>query len=147
MERVLDRARIGPNDVILEVGTGTGPLALGALERIGPEGSVIALDVSVDFLEELWRAYPGPGLSLLVGDAEVVPLPDASVDVVLGRSALSSAHEKAETALELHRVLRAGGRVSLFEPGDTEDVTAWFADAGFAAIDTEPGLFLAGTKT
>ena len=52
-DRVLDRARLAPDDVVLDVGTGTGLLVFGALDRLGPDGSVVALDISVDCLEEL----------------------------------------------------------------------------------------------
>jgi len=145
---VLDRARIGLGEVVLDVRTRAGLLALGALDRVGSDGSVIALDDSVDCLDALRAAHPDPRFSFLVGDAEVVPLPDASVDVVLGRSAVGSVHGKQGAALELYRVLARGGRISLFEPVDPGDAETWFADAGFAAIDAEQGqgLFLAGTK-
>ena len=124
-------------------------LALGALDRLGADGAVIAVDVSVDALDELRATCPDPRLSFLVGDAEVVPLPDASVDVVIGRSVLGTARDGGEAALELYRVLAPGGRVSLHEPVDAEDVKAWLARAGFAAIDTEHGLglFISGQKT
>ncbi len=52
-DRVLDRARLAPDDIVLDVGTGTGLLAFGALDRLGADGCVVALDISVDCLEEL----------------------------------------------------------------------------------------------
>jgi len=118
--RVLDNARLRKEDRVLDVGAGTGLLAFGALERIGPDGEVIALDPSADCLEELQRLAREQGLngrlSYLVGDAEVLPLPDASVEAVLTRSVLVYVRDKAEAARELFRVLRPGGRVSIFEP-------------------------------
>jgi ubiquinone/menaquinone biosynthesis C-methylase UbiE len=124
-ERVLDRARLEPDDTVLDVGTGTGLLVFGALDRLGPEGSVIALDVSVDCLEELGATCDDARVSFLVGGAEVLPLPDESVDVVLTRSVLIYVREKAEAAREFFRVLRPGGRVSIFEPVNRRNTQLW----------------------
>jgi arsenite methyltransferase len=124
-DRVLARAQIDFEDVVLDVGTGTGLLARGALDLVGPDGSVVCLDISVDCLEELRTAVPDPRLAFLVGDAEVLPLPDGSVDACVLRSVLIYVREKAEAARELHRVLREGGRVSLFEPVNRRNTQLW----------------------
>jgi ubiquinone/menaquinone biosynthesis C-methylase UbiE len=115
-DHVLDAAQITAAETVLDVGAGTGLLALGAVERVGPDGEVIALDVSVDALEELRANTKAPNLSYLVGRADVLPLPDATVDAVVTRSVLIYVEDKAEAAREFFRVLRARGRVSLFEP-------------------------------
>ena len=124
-DRVLDRARLAPDDVVLDVGTGTGLLVFGALDRLGPDGSVVALDISVDCLDELRATCDDPRVAYLVGGAEVLPLLDASVDVVLTRSVLIYVREKAESAREFFRVLRPGGRVSLFEPVNRRNTQLW----------------------
>ena len=115
-DTVLDNARVEPGDNVLDVGAGTGLLALAAAERVGPEGDVVAVDVSADALEELRRVATSPNISYFIGNAEVLPVPDGSVDVVLTRSVLIYVDEKAEAVREFFRVLRAGGRVSIFEP-------------------------------
>lgn len=115
-DRVLDGARIEAGERVLDVGAGTGLLTLGAVERVGPDGEVVALDPSVDCLEELRREATAPNVTYLVGDAEVLPLPDVSVDVALTRSVLIYVDALDEVARELFRVVRPGGRVSLFEP-------------------------------
>ena len=151
MKEVLDRARIDSNDAVLDVGTEqtAALIARCALDCLGADGSVICLDVSVDVLDELRAACPDPRVSFLVGSVDVVPLPDVSVDVVLGCPMFGSTSEKVEAAREAHRVLRRGGRISLFEPDDAEGAEAWLAEAGFTAIDAvqRSGLFLAGAKT
>jgi ubiquinone/menaquinone biosynthesis C-methylase UbiE len=124
-ERVLDRARLERDDTVLDVGTGTGLLVFGALDRLGADGSVIALDVSVDCLEELRAACEDARVAYLVGDAEVLPLPDESVDVVTTRSVLIYVREKAVAAREFFRVLRPGGRVSIFEPVNRRNTPLW----------------------
>jgi ubiquinone/menaquinone biosynthesis C-methylase UbiE len=55
-----------------------------ALEWGGPEADVIVVDPVVASLEALERALADPRVWFLIGDADVLPLPDASVDVVLG---------------------------------------------------------------
>src|SRR5207244_1485579 len=57
-----------------------------------------------------------PNVAYLVGAAEVLPLPDTCVDVALTRSVLIYVGELDEAARELFRVVRPGGRISLFEP-------------------------------
>ncbi len=149
---MLDRAQIRPDDTVVAVGTGTGPLALGALGRIGPDGSVVALDGSVDCLEQFRRDCEDPRMSYLVGTVDVLPLPDGSVDVVLAHSAFDGVRDKTEAARELFRVLRSGGRMSIFEAVESAgELDRLFAGAGFSDLDpdvtvTSAGLLLAGTK-
>jgi arsenite methyltransferase len=151
-DRVLDRARIAADDVVLDLAADHGLLSFGALDRLGMDGSVVCLDVAADHLERIWEVRADPRLSLLVGDADVVPLPDASVDVVLGRSALAATRNGADAVRELHRVLRSGGRVSLVEDGaapiEAAELERWFADAGFRRIDMKQtsAVYLAADK-
>ena len=79
-----------PGDTVLDVGSGLGLLTLAAHDRIG-DGWVIAVDPSVGALEELLRLAheaKANGIMYLVGDAEVLPLPDASIDAAVLRSVL-----------------------------------------------------------
>ncbi len=117
-ERVLEAAALRPGDTVLDVGAGLGLLTLSAHERIG-DGWVIAVDSSVGALEELLRLaheVNANGIVYLVGDAEVLPLPDNSVDVAVARSVLVHVADTGAAARELARVLRPGGRLSLREP-------------------------------
>jgi arsenite methyltransferase len=50
-ERVLDNARLGVGEVLLDVGAGDGLIGFGALDRVGPEGRVIFSDVSQELLD------------------------------------------------------------------------------------------------
>jgi arsenite methyltransferase len=114
---VLDRAAITPGDTVLDVGTGTGLIGLGALDRVGPAGRVVFSDVSAALLDEC-RRQADPARSSFVQAAadDLSPVLDASVDVVTTRSVLIYVARKPAAFAELHRVLRPGGRLSIFEP-------------------------------
>jgi SAM-dependent methyltransferase len=117
-ERILEAAALRPGDTVLDLGAGLGLLTLATHDRIG-DGWVIAVDPSVGALEELLRLAHetgANGIMYLVGDAEVLPLPDAQVDVVVARSVLVHLEDTAAVVSELGRVLRPGGRLSLREP-------------------------------
>jgi ubiquinone/menaquinone biosynthesis C-methylase UbiE len=66
-----------------------------ALERLEPEDGLIVLDSSAAALEDLERAVRDPRVWYLIGDAEVVPLPDRCVDAAVG-----------ERSADVERVLR-----------------------------------------
>jgi arsenite methyltransferase len=117
-ERILEAAALEPGDTVLDLGAGLGLLTFAARERVD-EGWVIAVDSSAAVLEELQRlahAACVDGIRYLVGSAEVLPLPDASVDVAVLRSVLVHVADLGDAVRELSRVLRAGGRLSLREP-------------------------------
>ena len=114
---VLDRAAITPGDTVLDVGTGTGLIGLAALERVGPHGRVIFSDISPALLDEC-RRQADPARSSFVQAAadDLSPIPDATADVVTTRSVLIYVARKPAAFAELHRVLRPGGRLAIFEP-------------------------------
>jgi arsenite methyltransferase len=113
---VLANARVAENETLADVGAGTGLLTLGAVGRVGPDGDVLAIDISADALAELRRLCAAPNVAYLIGAADVLPLLDESVDAVVTRSVLIYVRDKQEAAREFFRVLRSGGRCALFEP-------------------------------
>ena|ERR1700678_145011 len=120
-DRVLDKAELQPGDTVLDVGTGDGLIAFGALERLGPSGQVIFSDISQDLLDHCRAAAAAEGLLdrcrfVLASADSLADIADASVDVVTTRSVLIYVKDKAETLQEFYRVLRPGGRISVFEP-------------------------------
>jgi len=149
LDRVLEYAAIRAGETVLDVPAGS--LTFGALERVG-DAWVITIHSSVGQLEELRRAARdagAAGIQYLLGDADVLPLPDASVDVAIGCALLDSVDDVGRAAEELHRVLRAGGRVSLAERRSKRaDLEAPFRGAGFEDVrvrvgeEREPGLAL-----
>lgn len=123
-DKVLDGASLGASDTVLDVGTGDGLIAFGALDRLGPDGRVIFSHVSADVLEYCRAAVADAGdlrrSNFVRASAdELTGIADASVDVVTTRSVLIYVANKAAAFTEFRRVLRPGGRVSIFEPINT----------------------------
>jgi ubiquinone/menaquinone biosynthesis C-methylase UbiE len=120
-DRVLANASVEAGDVLLDVGTGSGLIAFGALPLAGEQGRVIFSDVSETLLEHCRREAAERGVAercrFLVASADdLVGVEDDTVDAVTTRSVLMYVEDKARAFRELFRVLRPGGRVSIFEP-------------------------------
>jgi arsenite methyltransferase len=117
--RVLDQAELAEGETLLDVGCGDGLIAFGAIER--GAGLVIFSDISQDLLDESRRLAEDTGVLdrcrfLRAPADDLHELADESVDVVTTRSVLIYVDDKESAFREFHRVLRPGGRVSLFEP-------------------------------
>lgn len=119
-ERVIANAAIREGDVVLDVGTGDGLIAFAALDKVGPDGRVIFSDISADLLAECERLVRGLGgddrCEFVQASADALPFQEESVDVVTTRSVLIYLMDKEPAFHEFHRVLRPGGRLSIFEP-------------------------------
>lgn len=115
---VLDRASIGEGDVVLDLGTGSGLIGFGALDLVGDNGQVIFSDVSAELLDGCRRrAGDDKRCSFVEMSADALgPIADSSVDVVTTRSVLMYLADKGAAFDEIARVLRPGGRLSIFEP-------------------------------
>jgi arsenite methyltransferase len=119
-EKLLDRAKIKAGETVLDVGTGDGLVGFGAVERVGLEGKVIFSDISEPLLDLCHTAAKDLGIldrcEFSMMSADKLDLPDNSVDVVTTRSVLIYLPDKKKCLQEFYRVLRPGGRISLFEP-------------------------------
>jgi arsenite methyltransferase len=120
-DRVLDGAEPLQGATLLDVGAGDGLIGLAALDRVGERGTVIFSDVSAALLERCEAAVRERGL---LGRARFVEahaerldgIDDGSVDAVTIRSVLLYVADKDDAFAAFHRVLRPGGRLSIFEP-------------------------------
>lgn len=119
-ERVLAGADLHQGDVLLESGAGEGHLGLLALQAAGPTSRLLLTDHSAAVVDHLVRElHPelADRVSFLQTPVEsLAGVEDQSVDVVLVRSVLIYSADLAAAVHSIARVLRPGGRLSLFEP-------------------------------
>lgn len=143
---ILDNAKISEGETLLDVGAGDGLLAFGALDRIGERGQVIFSDVSQDLLDHCQILAEkadvlGKCRFVQASADDLGVLGDASVDVVTTRSVLIYVDDKCRAFEEFHRVLKPGGRLSIFEPINSFNRSGW--SNSFVGYDVEPVLDLA----
>lgn len=107
---------IKQGDSVLDVGSGSGTDAIIASRMVGAHGRVWALDLTAamrEKLESVIAAERIENLSVLAGNAESIPLPDRSVDVVTSNGVLNLVPDKRRAVAEIFRVLKPGGYVQL----------------------------------
>jgi SAM-dependent methyltransferase len=152
-------------ETVLDLGSGGGIDVLLSARRVGPRGKAYGLDMTDEMLSlarENQRKSGLENVEFLKGDIEAIPLPDASVDVIISNCVINLAADKDKVLREAFRVLKPGGRFAVSDivtRGDMpaalrQSVLAWvgcvagameeneyrakLAAAGFGEIDLEP---------
>ena len=130
-------AFLQPGEVVLDIGSGGGIDTILAARRVGPSGKAIGLDIVPDMCERARTNAAEAGVEawteFRLGEMEQIPLPDASVDVVISNGVLTLSARKSRALAEIFRVLKPGGRISLSDltvegelpPEIANDQSAW----------------------
>ena len=116
-EDLVVEAALRPGERVLDVACGTGVVARLAAERVGPSGTVAALDLNPAMLS-VARSVPSTGAAIRWYEtpAESVPLPNEGFDVVLCQLGLQFMADKGAALREMRRLLASGGRVLATTP-------------------------------
>ena len=154
-ERILSFAALQSGEVVLDVGCGTGTLAIAASRHVGTTGSVTGIDASPAMIARANRkaAKAGARAEFQVAVAESLPFPDRRFDVVLSTLMLHHLPRstRQQCAREITRVLKRGGRVLAADFGrakqrgllahfhrhghvEIHDIVTLFLDAGLTPV-------------
>ena len=108
--------RLTEGERVLDLGSGAGTDSLVAAQMVGPEGSVTGIDMTPKMLAKARGAAAVLGVGnveFVEGEAEHLPFPDASFDVVVSNGVIDLIPDKDAVFAELYRVLAPGGRMQI----------------------------------
>jgi arsenite methyltransferase len=108
--------RLRPGERVLDLGSGAGTDSLVAAQMVGPGGTVTGIDMTPEMLAKAAAAAAEAGLgnlSFVEGEAERLPFPDGSFDVVISNGVIDLIPDKDAVFSELYRVLVPGGRIQV----------------------------------
>ncbi|HEX4757999.1 MAG TPA: methyltransferase domain-containing protein [Terracidiphilus sp.] len=148
-EKALRLAHLLPGERVLDVGCGTGTLAIAAKRQVGPAGYICGVDASREMIGRAISKAAKAGHEVDFKNAlvEALPFPDAHFDAVLSSMMLHHLPGKVrrQCAAEIRRVLKPGGRVLAVDFGTSQargkGIVAHFHRHGHISFAELAGLF------
>jgi SAM-dependent methyltransferase len=158
-------ARLNAGETVLDLGSGGGIDVLLSARRVGPSGKAYGLDMTDDMLalaRENQQRAGVENVEFLKGEIEHIPLPDASIDVIISNCVINLSGDKDQVLREAFRVLKPGGRFAVSDvvtrgsvPDEVrknmllwvgciagalgeEEYSSKLSSAGFTDVDIEP---------
>jgi arsenite methyltransferase len=119
------RGGLQPGETVLDLGSGAGLDAIIASWQVGPSGAVIGVDLNPSMCAkaQVHAVTSGVRFECREGSMEAIPLPDASVNVILSNGVINLSFRKRRVIEEMARVLKPGGRISITDIVSAKQLT------------------------
>lgn len=111
IKTIINKTGIRKEDIVLDVGTGTGVMIPFLLSGIGEEGKIIAVDIAEKMVEVAKRKYPFPNVEFITGDVFEIILPENYFDVIMCYSVFPHFQDKCRGIMSLSKYLNKKGKM------------------------------------